>query len=74
MFSYPIFGRGHIFIGDISNEVEKNEIEPGLTIAVVLFCIMGPFWLLFRIVRYMLRLGTLLTLRLRRKVRKLASA
>jgi len=50
MFSNPITGRAYIFTGHTPGEEEATTPDPGLTIVTVIFCIVGPFWLIFKLV------------------------
>ena len=34
------------------DENESIDPDPMLTVAIVIFCILGPFWLIFRTVEY----------------------
>jgi hypothetical protein len=38
-----------------STEVNLTPAEPRLTIATILFCLVGPFWLSYRIIKRVLK-------------------
>ena len=57
MFSNPITGRSLIFSGYPPNENEPTNPEPSLTIAIIIFCIVGPFWLINRLIEYLTKKG-----------------
>ena len=50
MISNPITGRG-FFTENHPNENDSANPDPSLTIATVVFCIVGPFWLIYRFVK-----------------------
>ena len=54
MISNPITGRSYIFTGDHPNETESANPDPSLTIATVIFCIVGPFWLMYKFVKHVM--------------------
>jgi hypothetical protein len=68
MFSNPITGRSFIVLGDSSNDNESALPDPSLTIAVLIFCILGPFWLIYRLVETLLRKSVNFTARIGRKI------
>ena len=72
MISKVITDRCNNFSGGYSDE--PTVLAPRYTIATVIICLASPFLFLYRIVRYVFRLGAFFTLRLRRKVRRLANA
>jgi hypothetical protein len=49
-----------------SNEVNLTPAEPRLTIATVLFCLVGPFWLSYRLIKYLLKTSGLVPDRIER--------
>ncbi len=53
MFSNPITGRSFLSSRYPPNETEATDLDPSLILAVVIFCILGPFWLIYRMVEYM---------------------
>jgi hypothetical protein len=70
MFSNPITGRNYIFRGDSFDENVSIEPNSSLAVAVVLFCIAGPFWLMYRLVKYVGKKGALLTSQALERVKK----
>ena len=50
MISNPITGRSYIFTGYPPNKNEVANPDPSLTIATIIFCIVGPFWLFLELV------------------------
>ena len=73
MISKVIPGRFNNYSGGHAED-ESTILEARYTITTVIICLASPFLFLFRIIRYVFRLGTFFTLRLRRKVRRLANA
>ena len=63
MFSNPITGRRFI----PPNEPEAINPDPSLTLAVLVFCIAGPFWLLYRLVEHLVKRGASITIQSRKK-------
>jgi hypothetical protein len=55
MFSNPITGRKFLSSRYPPNETEAADLDSGLIIAVCIFCILGPFWLLYRLVEYLIK-------------------
>jgi hypothetical protein len=57
MVSNPITGRSFLFNGNLPDENESIDPDPGLSIAVFFFCLVGPFWLLYRLVATLAKKG-----------------
>ena len=51
---YPNTGtsRGVIYKGYSPSETEYTIPDPSLTLAIIIFCIAGPFWLIYRLGEY----------------------
>ena len=52
MISNPITGRSYISTKYPPNENEARIPDPGLTIATIIFCIVGPFWLIYKLAEH----------------------
>jgi hypothetical protein len=74
MYSNPITGRNYVFRGHSSDENEYTDPDPGLAIAIVIFCVAGPFWLLFRFVKHVGKKSALVTSQALEKMKKIAEA
>jgi hypothetical protein len=74
MFSNPITGRTYAFKGYSSDENEYIDPDTSLAIAIVIFCVAGPFWLLFRFVKHVGKKSVLLTSQTLEKMKKSAGA
>jgi hypothetical protein len=59
MISNPITDRRIILTGDSQNDNKSITPDVGLTITVVIFCLVGPFWLIYRLIKTIARLGGL---------------
>ena len=57
MIPHPITGRAHNIIA----HSEYTLPDPGHTVTVLLFCIVGPFWLMYRLVKNIGQTGNLVT-------------
>lgn len=57
MISNPITRRSYIFTGYHPNENEIANPDPSLTIATIIFCVVGPFWLINRFARRVIGVG-----------------
>ena len=53
MLPNTVIGRGAIYSGYPPSEDEYTIPDPGLTLAIVFFCIVGPFWLIYRFIKYL---------------------
>ena len=49
-----------------SNDFNLTPAEPRLTIATILFCLLGPFWLSYRIIKRVLKTFGLVSDRIER--------
>jgi len=67
MFSNPVTGRRFIFTEDSSDENEAAVPDPELTIAVLVFCVLGPFWLIYRLAEALIKKSAAFTVRVGRK-------
>jgi hypothetical protein len=47
-----------------SNEVNLTPAEPRLRIATILMCLLGPFWLSYRLVKSVLKASNLISERI----------
>jgi len=74
MNSNPITGRSHIFTGYPPNENEATNPDPSLTIAVVIFCIVGPFWLIYRLAKHVAKKIVLFTGQTAQKLKEISRA
>jgi len=61
MISNPITDRKYIFSGNSQNDNKVITPNMGLTITVVIFCLVGPFWLFYRLIKTIARMGGLVT-------------
>ena len=52
MIPNQIIGRGFMHTGYPPSEIEYTLPDSGLTIAIILFFIVGPFWLIYRLGEY----------------------
>ncbi len=52
MYPNAVTGRGAIYAGYPLSENEYTIPDPGLTLAIIIFCIAGPFWLIYRLGEY----------------------
>jgi len=53
MNSNLISGHASIFTGYPPGQEKSTVPDPGLTIATIILCIGGPFWLIYRFARYL---------------------
>ena len=74
MFPNPFTGRGYISGGYPPNENEITQPETGLTLTVVVFCIAGPFWLLYRLVEFIVKKSALFTSQALQKMKEFSRA
>jgi hypothetical protein len=59
MISNPLTDRRNILTGDSQNENKSISLDPSLTITVVIFCLLGPFWLIYRLAKTIVKMGSL---------------
>jgi hypothetical protein len=52
MISNPLTGDRHLFIGYSPSENEFIIACPSLTITAAIFCILGPFWLIYKFAKH----------------------
>ena len=56
MIAHLITGRAHNIIA----HSEYTSPNPGRTVAVILFCIVGPFWLMYRLIKHLAKASGLI--------------
>ena len=61
MFPNPLIGRSYLSGGIHQEENESVQPDLSLTLTVVVFCITGPFWLMYRLLEFLAKKSTLLT-------------
>jgi len=61
----PLIGRYY----PSPDETESIDPDPKLTIAIVVLCIMAPFWLIYRLFEYLTTRVRLITRRAMRQLR-----
>ena len=67
MIRGPLPGRRYPYTGYPPSENEYILPDPGLTIAIALFCIVGPFWLIYLIVQRVVKKSVLFVRQVVRK-------
>ena len=61
MYPNPFTGRSYISGEYASNEDGTNEPDLTLTLTTVILCIVGPFWLLYRLLEFVAKKSVLVT-------------
>ena len=61
MYRNPFTGQRFISGEYASNKDGTNELYPTLTLATVILCIVGPFWLLYRLLEFVAKKSVLFT-------------
>lgn len=51
---------------DPENEISLAAVEPNLTIATIILCLLGPFWLIYRLVKRLLKTSSIVPDRIER--------
>ncbi len=66
MVSNLINGQFPVLSENPENVVSQTPAEPSLTIATVILCLVGPFWLIYRLVHRILEASNLVPKRIER--------
>lgn len=61
MFPNPIAGQSYFSRGIHPDENESMQPDLSLTLTVVVLCITGPFWLMYRLLEFLAKKSVLFT-------------
>ena len=67
MIRDPLRGRRYPYIGHPPNKNEFTLPDTGLTIAIIIFCIVGPFWFIYMILQCVVKKSALFVRQAARK-------
>jgi len=59
MVSNIINGQFPVFTESPENEVRLTPAEPRLIIATIIICLVGPYWLIYRLITRVLKISSL---------------
>jgi len=74
MYPNPFSGRNYISGEYASNEDGTNEPDLTLTLATVILCIAGPFWLIYRLLEFVVKKSALFTSQAWQKMKEFSRA
>jgi len=74
MYPNPFTGRSNLSGGFPPNENETIQPDPTHTLTAVVFCIVGPFWLVYRLVEFVVRRSALFTSQTLQKMKEFSKA
>ena len=74
MYPNPFTGRSNLSGEYPPTENGTIQPDPNLTIAVVVFCIVGPFWLIYRLVEFVVKRSVLFTSQTLQKMKEFSKA